>query len=183
VRSQYEELLKAWRAEAAGEEIQRIDEDFYEKLSQYVRHLLDELNLLDEESISGRLVKKELLNAQKMVEDLIRRRFDKILRHVESNQPVVQAALTPLEREVSSSMSRAYENHRFILERVIQGASLQMTNPSSQNVLVRILKDIPSIVGIDMKTYGPFKNEDVTTLPKENAEALVRRGLAVKIEA
>jgi len=33
-----------------------------------------------------------------------------------------------------------------------------------------------------MKTYGPFKVEDVASLPAENAKILIRQGLAEKVE-
>jgi DNA replication initiation complex subunit (GINS family) len=33
-----------------------------------------------------------------------------------------------------------------------------------------------------MKTYGPFKAEDVASLPVENVKILVKQGLAEKIE-
>jgi DNA replication initiation complex subunit (GINS family) len=34
-----------------------------------------------------------------------------------------------------------------------------------------------------MKTYGPFKPEDVASLPQENAKILVKQGVAVEVEA
>jgi len=34
-----------------------------------------------------------------------------------------------------------------------------------------------------METYGPFKVEDVASLPVENAKILVKKGLAEKVEA
>ena len=49
-------------------------------------------------------------------------------------------------------------------------------------MVVRFLKDVPSIVGVDLKTYGPFKSEDVASLPIENARVLIRQGLAVEVE-
>jgi DNA replication factor GINS len=49
-------------------------------------------------------------------------------------------------------------------------------------MVVRLLKEIPEIVGADMKTYGPFKPEDVATVPKENAKTLIKQGLAVEVE-
>jgi DNA replication initiation complex subunit (GINS family) len=33
-----------------------------------------------------------------------------------------------------------------------------------------------------MKTYGPFKAEDVASLPAANSSILAKQGLAVKIE-
>mgnify|MGYP000061759932 CR=1 FL=1 len=46
---------------------------------------------------------------------------------------------------------------------------------------VRILKDLPPIVGIDGKIYGEFKVEDIVTLPKPNAEVLIKQGVAQRI--
>ncbi len=45
-------------------------------------------------------------------------------------------------------------------------------------VEVRFLKDVPAIVGADMKTYGPFKKGTLAALPKENAEILIKMGAA-----
>jgi len=40
---------------------------------------------------------------------------------------------------------------------------------------------MPSIIGVDLKTHGPFLKEDIAVLPYENAESLIRRGTAVEI--
>ena len=48
----------------------------------------------------------------------------------------------------------------------------------SELVLIRFLQDVSVIAGVDLKEYGPFKKEDVATLPKENADSLVKSGLA-----
>jgi len=37
-------------------------------------------------------------------------------------------------------------------------------------------------MGVDLKSYGPFKVEDVASLPAENAKVLVKQGLAVQVE-
>jgi DNA replication initiation complex subunit (GINS family) len=34
-----------------------------------------------------------------------------------------------------------------------------------------------------MKTYGPFKVEDIASLPTENAKVMIKQGLAEKVEA
>jgi DNA replication factor GINS len=46
---------------------------------------------------------------------------------------------------------------------------------------IRILKPLPSIVGVDGRVYGPFKEEDVITLPEENAQAFVNQEVAERI--
>jgi DNA replication initiation complex subunit (GINS family) len=44
------------------------------------------------------------------------------------------------------------------------------------------VKEVPEIIGSDMKTYGPFKVEDVAALPVENTRILIKQGLAEKVE-
>jgi hypothetical protein len=34
-----------------------------------------------------------------------------------------------------------------------------------KRVVLRFLADVPAIIGSDMKTYGPFKAEDVASVP------------------
>jgi DNA replication initiation complex subunit (GINS family) len=49
-----------------------------------------------------------------------------------------------------------------------------------ETVSVRIIKAIPEIVGADSKSYGPFKEDDIVELPTENAEILIKHGVAEK---
>lgn len=52
---------------------------------------------------------------------------------------------------------------------------------AAKKMLIRMLGDVPSLVGADLKTYGPYKKEDVALLPAPNAEALIKRGMAVEV--
>ncbi len=51
----------------------------------------------------------------------------------------------------------------------------------SKQIVVRFLKPIESFVGVDMNKYGPFQQEDVASLPFENARSMVESGVAVQI--
>ena len=53
-------------------------------------------------------------------------------------------------------------------------------NKSKDYVLVRILKDIPTFIGVDGKNYTVSK-EDVILLPLTNADVLCKRGVAFKV--
>ena len=37
------------------------------------------------------------------------------------------------------------------------------------------------MIGSDSENYGPFKPEDIATIPLENAQTLITENLAVKI--
>jgi hypothetical protein len=49
-------------------------------------------------------------------------------------------------------------------------------------VLYHVSEDVPAIIGADMKTYCPFKVEDIAFLPVKNAKILIKQGLAEKLE-
>jgi DNA replication factor GINS len=64
--------------------------------------------------------------------------------------------------------------------KVLESMAVQVR---SKQVLVRFLKPIESFVGVDMNKYGPFREEDVASLPLENARSIVDSGLAVQVHA
>ena len=37
------------------------------------------------------------------------------------------------------------------------------------------------IVGVDLEKYGPFKAEDIATIPYENAQALMTKKIVTKV--
>ncbi len=47
---------------------------------------------------------------------------------------------------------------------------------------IRILEDMPQIVGVDGRTYGSFKVEDMVTLPEANAKIFIKKGAAELIQ-
>ncbi len=61
-------------------------------------------------------------------------------------------------------------------------AKVEEKEVSRKRVALRFTKNIPAIIGADMKLYGPFIVEDVASLPVENAKNLVKQGLAVLVE-
>ena len=48
--------------------------------------------------------------------------------------------------------------------------------------LIKLLKEAPPLVGIDLINYGPFEKEDIAFLPFENAKILIYEKFAEKIE-
>jgi DNA replication factor GINS len=51
-----------------------------------------------------------------------------------------------------------------------------------KRVPVRLTKFIDQFMGIDMVTYGPFREDDIALLPLENARALIQNGFAEEIK-
>jgi DNA replication initiation complex subunit (GINS family) len=49
-------------------------------------------------------------------------------------------------------------------------------------VTLRILQDLPPIVGVDGKTYGSFSSEDIVALPERNASIFLKHGYGERID-
>ncbi len=187
----YEELLKAWRGERESEGLSKLPEDFYARASGLISELREKLRMADPKALRTRLVRRELENVEKMLEDIFGRRLEKVVRGLMAGEPLDLEKLTPEERELFSSLEEDFRSARKFLEDLLRGslkAPKKAGGPAGARarqgklMLVRITADIPAIVGSDMRTHGPFKRGDIAFIPRENAMALVRKGLAVEVE-
>ena len=62
--------------------------------------------------------------------------------------------------------------------KVLESISARMR---SKQIVVRFLKTTEAFVGVDMSKYGPFQQEDVASLPFENARSIIEGGAAVEV--
>jgi len=53
---------------------------------------------------------------------------------------------------------------------------------STKLIKVRVLENLPEIVGADMKEYGPFQEGDEVELPEENASIFIEKNKAEQVE-
>ena len=72
-----------------------------------------------------------------------------------------------------------------ILSATLNGRTKLLESVSKKHktklISVRFLKDFDQFVGADMSKYGPYKAEEIATIPNENAMALVAKNITVKI--
>jgi len=173
----YSDLYKAWKSEKSSSLPQPLPSDLYNRAFMYLKGLDEELSTADRHTIQGRLLVKEKEVTERLLHELRETRIKKIVQAAENRITIQTTSLT--------------EDESGMLERIEQSlASLnqqRLTSSKSENQVeelkvVRILEDIPEIVGVDLKIYGPFKKEDVASLPAPNAHALERQGAAKAIE-
>jgi DNA replication factor GINS len=178
----YDELFEAWRRERENPGLQSLPKDFYTRLADYMRRIREERRMMDEESLRGKLLKMEEENVRKMIGDLVHARRGKIICLIEGGEAIPSSALTGEEESLCSSLLSNREVFEALLKDVMQGQKPQVKGVGAKGFLViRILRELPQIVGADMKIYGPFKPEDIATLPEENARALIKQGAAVEL--
>jgi DNA replication factor GINS len=183
----YDEVFEAWRFEVENTELGALPPDFYARVAEYVQRIREESRMLDKKAVKIGLLGRELEYVQRMIDELVWTRYNKLVRLITENQKVPSELLTTEETALCSDFLSFVEAYHAFVKKLVQGQVLEVATadkgrPPPKRVALRFLKAIPAVVGADMKTYGPFLAEDVASLPVENAKILVKRGLAKKIE-
>lgn len=181
----YDELYEAWRREKEKAEVQPLPKDFFARLAQYIKRLREEARMLDEKTTRARLLMRESKNVKKLSEGLIRLRYEKVVRAGMAGETIVKEGLTDEEEKLFRDIASSTESFQNFLKDVLSGRALSSNVEAEERAkkrVLRFLQEIPAIIGADMKTYGPFKPEDLASVPVENARVLVKQGLAVEVE-
>ncbi len=194
----YGELYEAWRREIENPEIQPLSANFYVRVSEYMQKIKDNLKPLDPKSLRATLVLQEQRNVNRIVKEMLTIRYRKLLRAI-SKGKLSSDLLTAEEAKICEGFFPFTEAYQALIRNLLGGQALEsklqgienstavmektdVQQPVHKRVAVRFLKPIPAIIGSDMQTYGPFTTEDVASVPVENANILVKQGLAQLIE-
>jgi len=177
----YDELRRI-HAREKGPTISAIQPDFYEFAGRL-------LATYDRSNASGM---REYNNVLKMLKYIYYRRLEKIVNSSISSFRGVDTPpeMLPREREL-------YERIVFLVksdERSVDDVMLchpdALCEPDEKPPVVenreafakvKISKDVDEFVGLNGKTYGPYRVNDEVELPPEEAESLVRMESAVRI--
>jgi len=196
------DLIEIQRKEKVSPYLQDLGENFYQEVKALIqRKYTLYYEKKDEDFSSVSTILKELENIKNIAQDLYETRERKIVSNalyfVKSGEEIEYENLTREEVEVMSSVIEVLrENRRDVLNFSYlkegieepprtQGQEKEVEEEKEESisyVTVKILASLPAIVGIDGKIYGDFKEEDVVTLPQQNAKALINRGEAREIK-
>ena len=159
------------------EDPQELSADFFRNLSNFIGKLKNE-----EYDGIGKKTKNQIIStATSLTELLINKRLQKIA----AMSTISYNALTDEEKFVIDSNDEMNERKNMIISGIINGKSkfleITSTKHKIKPVTVRFVKEFDEIVGADLEKYGPFKPEDVATIPNENAQALISNGIVLKV--
>ncbi len=179
----YSELHKTWKRELESSKLEKLPSNFYVDVAAYLRKMTEEGRMLDKRTVRAQLLKSEAENVKRMVRELARVRYEKLVKMVADAEKIAPDHLTHLEEKICEGLLPIAEAYHGAVASILRGQEPNMNVDGTQRkVVLRFLKEVPAIIGEDMKAYGPFRAEDVASLPKENSAVLVRQGFAVKIE-
>ncbi len=159
--------------------IQQIEPDTFQKIAAALGSLKGQGYDGIEAKVRDRLTDLLATSARLLIEAR--------LYKLHSGEAIDYSKLTDEEKYALDGMSESAARIDEIVSATLKGRVKVLESISlrvrSKQVLVRFLKPIESFVGVDMNKYGPFQQEDVASLPLENARSIVESGVAVHVHA
>lgn len=172
-------MIQVWKEEQSGKAIQALDTKFTESMKELASSLDQTLSALQEGSLQATIIKKEIEMIKYLYNDLVKIRRQKIETAIQSGTPVSEQVLLDFEVEYYKSFgSMAY---KYDASKAIFSETRADHEISSNYMAIRLIEDAADFVAIDLRTYGPFKKEDIAFLPKEHAEIMITEGKAKRI--
>ncbi|HET9009134.1 MAG TPA: hypothetical protein VFN17_03325 [Nitrosarchaeum sp.] len=163
--------------ETENDSIQEINPDFYRSLSDFI----GDLKKQEFDGVESKIKETIIDTATELASLLINIRLDKISKSDNMNfKNLLDEEKFILDAEVEQR-----ERTEMILSAIINGKSKFLEsisqNHKTKTVVIRFLQEVDEIIGADLEKYGPFKIEDIATIPYENAQALIAKNIATKI--
>jgi DNA replication factor GINS len=165
-------------AELQSEELYRLPDDFYSKVSQYC-HKLRRSARAENSEVAISLISRQT----EMIESMASRLFE--ARAKKAMSPDVLRQLLPEERYVCAMQQKFQRRRRLLLEALSAGRpsiiEFVRRNEMARNTTVRFVRRTNELVGADLRRYGPFEKDDVASIPSASADILIGGGDAVEV--
>ena len=163
--------------ETENDSLLEIKPNFYRNLSDFIGNLRKQ----EFDGVENKIKDTMIEMASELTSLLIHIRLEKI-----SNSDDFDISyLLDEEKFILDSQEEQNERTEMILSATINGKSKFLEslaeNHKIKKVVIRFLSEVDEIIGADLEKYGPFKIEDIATIPYENAQALIAKNIATKV--
>lgn len=163
--------------EIENDSILEINPNFYRDLADFIGNLRKQ----EFDGVESKIKDTMIEMATELSSLLINIRLDKILNSSE----IEIGYLLDEEKFILDSKEEQKERTEMIISATIHGKSKFLEslaqNHKTKKIVIRFLNEVDEIVGADLEKYGPFKSEDIATIPYENAQALISKNIATKV--
>ncbi len=163
--------------ETENDSLLEIKPNFYRSLSDFIGNLRKQ----EFDGVENKIKNEMIEIASELTLLLIQIRLEKISN---SNNFNISYLLDE-EKFILDSQEEQNERTEMILSATINGKSKFLEslaeNHKIKKIVIRFLSEVDEIIGADLEKYGPFKAEDIATIPYENAQALIVKNIATKV--
>jgi DNA replication factor GINS len=157
--------------ETENDSILEINPNFYRNLANFIGNLKKQ----EFDGIENKIKNTMIEMVTELTSLLIQIRLDKISK----TSDLEISYLLDEEKFILDSQEDQRERIEMILSATINGKSKFLEslaqNHKTKKIVIRFLNEVDEIVGADLEKYGPFKTEDIATIPYENAQALISK--------
>lgn len=202
----YETLFEMLRIEKNRDDLQDLQPSFFNDVLEYLR---EKQQILDESKVKEDLfsaterekISTEMNNIKRILKEVYERREKKII-NMAVNKSRTKSNIIDTSKLLKEE-STLFNQFVTILDRFREGILLNMFDlrqpfieekkeekqeqqqeappPQKETKLVRFLQPVPKFLGKELEVYGPFEEEDMSTLPGEIADVLIQKGRAEEV--
>jgi len=155
-----------------------------QQVQKYVKDLIHNKKV-SRNNIISTIIDIELENISYLIESIFKLRFRKLLNLILNGQAIQKNLLCVEELETFTALKNSLNYYIEFLNCVKKGEPLYKTLDAPLNkdyLTIRFLKEVPKIIGHDLKEYGPFKIDDIAVLPRDHVITLIEHRAAIVIK-
>ncbi|MBD3405535.1 MAG: hypothetical protein GF411_05290 [Candidatus Lokiarchaeota archaeon] len=194
----YDDVYRIWKSEVKFDELGDLEDLRLGDMISYLSKTRLSLAHTDADNqLQANLFTQEIQNLEFMIRDLLQIRSRKIVdAALAGKRPV--GLMTISEEELYNRVLRGMEAHSKFIEESLAGSvssdRASKTRPTDdivekppesegeiEYITLKFLTDVPASVGIDGTTLGPFKAEDIASVPAPNAKNMIHNHVAVRV--
>jgi DNA replication factor GINS len=171
------DVYKMLEKEIETPTLQSIEPDTFQKIAEALGSLKDQPYEGVEAKVRDRMVEMLEISSILMIET-------RQVKISSSEEILDYSKLTDEEKYILDGKRESNKRVDEVVAALVKGRPKMLESISakmrSKQIVVRFLKPIEAFVGIDMNKYGPYAQEDVASLPFENARSIIDSGGAIE---
>jgi DNA replication initiation complex subunit (GINS family) len=189
----YKTLRRAQQDEQTSSALTRINVNFYQDLSTYLKTL--ERSIANEKNpLKLKLFTDEIQNTKKIANSIYELREKKIVQAALATArgatpdlvnflEIEKKLYRSLVEQIMISRQDIFEKpiEKLITATLESPAPVPVNDESNTHPIVRVLEDTPEFVGTDGKTYL-LRKEDVLSMPREMMETLLKKKVVKQVK-
>ncbi|MFL6495600.1 MAG: hypothetical protein ACJ703_04140 [Nitrososphaera sp.] len=172
------DIYKILEKEIETPTLQSISPDTFQRIAETLSSLKSEAYEGVEAKVRDRMV--EMIEVSSML--VMEARQAKISS---SEEILDYSKLTDEEKYIIDGKRELNKRTNEVMAALLKGRPKVLESISVKvrltQIVVRFLRPIEAFVGIDMNKYGPYAQEDVASLPFENARSIIDGGGAIEV--
>ncbi len=168
----YSFLREIQKKESDSAKLTALGENFYVEAANFLKKKREEAF-----STGSILAIREYENIKKIISTIKEKREEKLVL-IALRSEGIPTGLTPEEIELLEGLSHCVGKFRTRISAVLPSEENTLPRARGRTSRVKMLKDVEPYKGLDNNIYGPFKNGEEVELPKEEAEWLLKAGMA-----